>query len=360
MSSILYILAAILVFGLLVAVHELGHFLAAKACNVRVNEFSIGMGPEIWSRERGETQYSLRALPVGGFCAMEGEEEESDDERALSRQGFWKKLIIFAAGAGMNLVTGFVILLLLYSSAEGFRIPAIAGSAPEFEQNNGVTLEADDVFWKINGERVYLYSDVDLLLGLNPGQPLDLVVLRDGKKVALNDLKYTTYTDQQGESYQGYGIYRDITQWEEATLGAKIKTSWLNTVGFVRVVRLSLKMLFAGDAGVDDLSGPVGIVSTMTEVGEQAQEMGGVLAAVESILYFAAMLTVNLAVMNLLPVPALDGGHILLLCVNTAAMALFGKKVPPKYESFINGAGFVVLMGFMLLITFNDVFKLMG
>ena len=115
MSSILYILAAILVFGLLVAVHELGHFLAAKACGVRVNEFSIGMGPEVWSTEKGETQYSLRALPVGGFCAMEGEDEESDDERSLSRQGFWKKLIIFAAGAGMNLLTGFLILMLIYS-----------------------------------------------------------------------------------------------------------------------------------------------------------------------------------------------------------------------------------------------------
>ena len=357
MSSVLYILAAIFVFGMLVAVHELGHFLAAKACGVRVNEFSIGMGPEIWSKVRGETQYSLRALPIGGFCAMEGEDEESDDERSLGKQGFWKKLIIFAAGAGMNLVTGFLILLLLYSSAEGFRIPAIAGSAPEFEQNNGVTLEADDVFWKINGERVYLYSDVDLLLGLNPGQPLDLVVLRDGKKVELNDLKFATYTDQQGESYQGYGIFRDITQWEEANLGTKLKTSWYNTVSFVRVVRLSLKMLFVGDAGVDDLSGPVGIVRVMHDTGTSAATTRD---GVMNVLYLAAFIAVNLAVMNLLPLPALDGGHILLLCVNTAAMALLGKKVPPKYESIINGAGFVLLMGFMLLITLNDVTKLMG
>lgn len=360
MNSLLYVLAAILVFGLLVAVHELGHFLAAKACGVRVNEFSIGMGPELWSTERGETQYSLRALPVGGFCALEGEDEESDDERALNRQGFWKKLIIFAAGATMNLLTGFLILLLLYSGASAFRVPAIAGGAPEFEQNNGVTLEADDIFWKINGERVYLYSDVELLLELNRGQPLDLVVMRNGEKVTLNDLKYTTYTDQQGQPYQGYGIYRDISQWEEATPGVILKNSLVNTVGFVRLVRLSFKMLFSGAAGVKDLSGPVGIVSTMTEVGEQAEEVGGVLAALESILYFGAMLAVNLAVMNLLPLPALDGGHILLLFVNAAAMALFGKKVPQKYESFINGAGFVLLMGLMLLITFNDVSKLLS
>lgn len=358
--TIIYILAAILVFGLLVAVHELGHFLVAKACGVRVNEFSIGMGPEIWSREKGETQYSLRALPIGGFCAMEGEEDDSDDERSLMKQGFWKQLVIFAAGSFMNLLTGFVILLMLYSGTEAFLIPSITGSAPEFQQVNGTVLEEGDIFWSINGERVYLYSDVSLLMNLNKGGSMDLVVLRDGEKVTLEGLKFGTFTDQQGSSYQGYGIYRSINQWEEATLGAKIKNSWLNTIDFVRVVRLSLKMLFTGEAGMDDLSGPVGIVSTMTEAGEQAQEEGGISAAMESIFYFAAMLAVNLAVMNLLPIPALDGGHILFLVVDAVTMALFKRRMPARYAHAINTAGFVVLMGFMLFVTFHDVFKLVG
>ena len=121
--TIVYILAAVLIFGLLVAVHELGHFAAAKLCGVRVNEFSIGMGPTLWSRKKGETQYSLRALPIGGFCAMEGEEDDSDDDRALSRQGFWKQLFIFAAGSGMNFLAGFLIVLALYSGAGGFYTP---------------------------------------------------------------------------------------------------------------------------------------------------------------------------------------------------------------------------------------------
>ena len=126
---IVYILAALLVFGVLIAVHELGHFLAAKACGVRVNEFSIGMGPILWKKQRGDTWYSLRAFPVGGFCAMEGEEEDSDDPAALNRQGFWKKLLIFAAGAAMNFLTGLVIIFFLYAGAQAFYTPTITGFA---------------------------------------------------------------------------------------------------------------------------------------------------------------------------------------------------------------------------------------
>jgi len=357
--TIVYILAAILIFGLLVAVHELGHFLAAKACGVRVNEFSIGMGPVIWSRDTGETQYSLRAFPMGGFCAMEGEEEESDSEYALTNQSLWKQLLIFVAGAFMNLVTGFVILLVIYASATGFWVPTISGTAPEFEAVNGTVLEAGDVLWQINGERVYLASDVSLLMGLNSGKPMELVVLRNGEKVDVGELQWSTFTDMSGNDYQGYGIYRKDTI-EKANFANKIKYSWRNTMDFVRIVRLSLKMLFTGEAGVDDLSGPVGIVSAMTETGEQAEATGGVLAALESMAYFGAMIAVNLCVMNLLPIPGLDGGHILLLLVDAAALLLFGKKVPEKYTAAINGVGLMLLMGFILFVTFHDVTRLLG
>ena len=205
--TIVYILAAILIFGVLIAVHELGHFLAAKLCGVRVNEFSIGMGPLIWHKETEETQYSLRLLPIGGFCAMEGEDEDSGDERSLGRQGFWKKVVIFAAGSFMNFLAGFLIILAVYSGAQGFLIPAAAGTAPEFEERNGQTIQAGDIFYSVNGERVYLYSDVSLLMSLHQGQPMDLVVLRDGEKVELNDVTWGTYTGTEGETYQGYGVY---------------------------------------------------------------------------------------------------------------------------------------------------------
>lgn len=353
--SFVYILAAVLIFGVLIAVHELGHFLAAKACHVQVNEFSIGMGPAVWQRQKGETEYSLRALPIGGFCAMEGEDEESDNPRALSSQGFWKKFLVFVAGSAMNFLTGILIILMLYSGAEGFLIPAVAGSAPEFTQENGQTLEAGDVFWAINGERVYLYSDVGLLFSLNSKKPLDLVVLRDGKKVELHDLAWRTYTSTDGKQYKGYGIYIAQDQVEGATVGNKLKYTWLNAVDFVREVRLSLQMLFTGQASLNDVSGPVGIVTTITQVGKQSKTAGD---AAVNILYLAALIAVNLAVMNLLPIPALDGGHIFFLVLDTLAMVLFRRKIPSKYETAISTVCFVALMGFMLVVTFHDVFKL--
>ena len=355
--TIVFVLAAILIFGVLIAVHEFGHFVAAKLCGVRVNEFSIGMGPLVWHKETEETQYSFRLLPIGGFCAMEGEDEVSADEHSLERQGFFKKLVIFAAGSFMNFLAGFLIILALNSSAVVFLMPVAAGSAPEFEQQNGQTIQAGDIFYEINGERVYLYSDVSLLMGLHQGEPLDLVVLRDGEKVALNNITWGTYTGTEGETYQGYGIYIAKDQVEEATLGVKLRVSWLNTIDFVRIVRLSLQMLVTGEAGMDDLSGPVGIVSTITRVGTASETFA---AALENILYFGSMLAVNLAVMNMLPIPALDGGKIFFLLIDEVAMKLFRKKIPEKYETAVNTAGFVLLMGFMLLVTFNDVFKLFG
>jgi len=353
--TIVYILAAVLIFGVLIAVHELGHFTAAKLCGVQVNEFSIGMGPELWSRQGEDTQYSLRLFPIGGFCAMEGEDEASDNPRALSNQGFWKRLVIFAAGAAMNFITGFLIILVLYSGAKGFLIPEVAGMAPEFEARNGAALEEGDELYAINGRRVYIYSDVDLLMSLDRGKPLDLTVLRDGEKVELKGLAYDTYTATDGETqYQGYGFYR-IARTEEATWGGRLRVTWLNTLDFARIVWLSLRMLVSGEAGMDDVSGPVGIVTTITEVGNASET---VREAVDNILYFGALIAVNLAVMNLLPIPALDGGHIFFLVLDTLSLKLFKKKIPDKYETALSTACFVALMGFMVIVTLHDVTKL--
>ena len=350
----IYILAAILVFGVLIAVHELGHFLAAKACGVRVNEFAIGMGPTLWKKEKGETQYSLRAFPVGGFCAMEGEEEDSDDPAALNNQGFWKKLLIFAAGAAMNFLAGLVILFFLYLPAQGFYQPVLSGFADGCPLERADGLQAGDRLLSIDGERVYVYSDVSLLLGLNDTGVFDLVVERGGQKVYLDDFAMArqTYTDQSGNAYSGYGLFFGA---EDATFGDKLSYTWNNALDFVRLVRLSLKMLFNGQAGLKDLSGPVDIVSTMVQVGEQSETTR---AAVENIAYIGALVAVNLAVMNLLPLPALDGGRIFFLLVNAAAMLLFKKKIPSKYENYIHFAGLVLLLALMVVLVFSDVGKL--
>ena len=354
MTTILYILVAILIFGVLIAVHELGHFLAAKACGVTVNEFSIGMGPALWKKQKGETLYALRAIPCGGFCAMEGEDEDSDDPHALYRQGFWAKLVIFAAGAFMNFVTGLVILLILYSGAKAFYDPTITAFADgcPLEAENG--LQVGDTLLSIDGERVYMYSDVGLLLGLNQDGTFDLVVRRNGEKVTLTDfpMEKAEYLDQNGQPYTGYGLLFGV---KEATVGDRLANSWNNALDFVRLVRLSLKMLVTGEAGLRDLSGPVGIVSTMTEVG---QSSANVAAAIENIAYLAALIAVNLAVMNLLPLPALDGGKIFFLVINAIGMVLFKKQIPAKYENYIHFAGLVLLLALMAVITFSDVWKL--
>lgn len=349
-----YILAAILVFGVLIAVHELGHFMAAKACGVRVNEFSIGMGPALWKKQKGETQYSLRLFPVGGFCAMEGEEEDSDDPTALNNQGFWAKLLIFAAGAAMNFIAGLLIILVLYADAQAFYVPVVSGFADGCPLESADGLQEGDRLLRIDGEKVYVYSDISLLMGLNKTGAFDLQIERNGEVITLRDftMERREYTDQNGKAYTGYGLYFGA---EEATLGRKLSYSWNNAMDFVRLVRLSLQMLVTGQAGVKDLSGPVGIVSTMTQVGEQAATTR---AAVENIAYLAALIAVNLAVMNLLPLPALDGGKIFFLVINAVSMQLFKKQIPAKYENCIHFAGLILLLALMAVITFSDVWKL--
>ena len=349
-----YILAAILVFGVLIAVHELGHFMAAKACGVRVNEFSIGMGPALWKKQKGETQYSLRLFPVGGFCAMEGEEEDSDDPAALNNQGFWAKLLIFAAGAAMNFIAGLLIILVLYADAQAFYVPVVAGFADGCPLESADGLQEGDRLLRIDGEKVYVYSDISLLMGLNKTGAFDLQIERNGEVITLRDftMERREYTDQNGKAYTGYGLYFGA---EEATLGRKLSYSWNNAMDFARLVRLSLQMLVTGQAGVKDLSGPVGIVSTMTQVGEQAATTR---AAVENIAYLAALIAVNLAVMNLLPLPALDGGKIFFLVINAVSMQLFKKQIPAKYENYIHFAGLILLLALMAVITFSDVWKL--
>ncbi len=349
-----YILAAILVFGVLIAVHELGHFMAAKACGVRVNEFSIGMGPTLWKKQKGETQYSLRLFPVGGFCAMEGEEEDSDDPTALNNQGFWAKLLIFAAGAAMNFIAGLLIILVLYADAQAFYVPVVAGFADGCPLESADGLQEGDRLLRIDGEKVYVYSDISLLMGLNKTGAFDLQIGRNGEVITLRDftMERREYTDQNGKAYTGYGLYFGA---EEATLGRKLSYSWNNAMDFARLVRLSLQMLVTGQAGVKDLSGPVGIVSTMTQVGEQAATTR---AAVENIAYLAALIAVNLAVMNLLPLPALDGGKIFFLVINAVSMQLFKKQIPAKYENYIHFAGLILLLALMAVITFSDVWKL--
>ena len=244
--SIVYILAAILIFGILIAVHELGHFLAAKFCGVQVNEFSIGMGPALWKRQKGETLYSLRLLPIGGYCAMEGEDEDTGNTRSFVRQGFLKKLVILAAGAFMNFIAGLLIIAILFSSAQVFWVDSIANLAPEVTQTGASGLMPGDQIYKVNGWRTYFSGDAQMFLGYS-GDTADIEVIRDGQHITVQELLRQTCTDQQGKPYQGFGLYvgrQAIT----ATAWNKLSYSWNQAKDFVQLVWFSLVQLVQGNA----------------------------------------------------------------------------------------------------------------
>ena len=350
-----YILAAILIFGVLIAVHELGHFLAAKSCGVLVHEFAIGMGPAIWKKTKGETTYALRVLPIGGFCAMEGEEEESDNPRALNNQGFFQKLVIYAAGSVMNFITGLLIVVILFSGAQAFYTAEITDIAEGSSMAQSGGLQVGDLILSVDGERVYNQGNVSMLLGLNTDGTYDFVVRRNGEKVSIKDLplERKEFPDGKGGIYTGFGF--TMGGIEKANVFTRLRYSWNSTMDFVRMVRLSLEMMLTGQAGIGDLSGPVGIVNTITEVGQQSETVRD---AVDNIAYLAALIAVNLAVMNLLPLPALDGGKIFFLVINQVSLLRFRKQIPAKFENYIHVAGFILLLLLMAVVMFQDVWRL--
>lgn len=351
----LYILFAILFFGFLVAIHEAGHFLAAKLCNVRVNEFSIGMGPMLLHKQGKETTYSLRLLPVGGFCAMEGEDEETEDPRSFSAASAPKRFLILVAGSAMNFLAGLVILVCIFSGNKTQALPVIdsfmAGNPAQGENY----LQVGDEFLKIDGHRVLVASDVSMLLGRSDGETVDLVVRRNGERLKLEDVPLTLREyEMNGTTEWMYGLYFRVG---EADLLSNIGLAMRTSLNFARMVWFSIVDLLSGAAGLRDLSGPIGIVSSMSAVGEASPTVG---VALLNLLYFGAFIAVNLSVVNLLPLPALDGGRLLFLVVNVVLSKLFHRTIPGKYESYVHFAGLALLLALMAVVAINDVFRIFG
>ncbi len=349
---IVFALVAVFIFGFLVTIHEVGHFLAARLCGVRVNEFSIGMGPCLWHRETDETQYSIRLLPIGGFCALEGQDEDSGDRRSFTCQSFWKKFVILSAGSFMNLLAGMIIIAMLFAGASGFYVDQISGFSKGFPLEGESGLMVGDVFYKVDGWRTYLRGDAAMLLSFNDGQGVDIEVIRNGKKIVLEDLPLYrgTYDGQPGR----FGLLIGEMQIPTSFL-TKLRFIGYQTLDFIQQMWFSLVQLARGTMGVQELSGPVGIVSIITEVGTASESAA---SAARDIAYFAALIAINLAVMNMLPIPALDGGRIFFLLVDVAALLLFRRKVPEKWQAAVNAACFMLLMGMMVLVTLHDVTKL--
>ncbi len=342
LSIFITAIAAIFVFGLVIFIHELGHFAAAKAFNVKVNEFALGMGPKIISFTKGETAYSLRLLPIGGFVSMEGENDESDEPRSYYMLPKLKKAIILVAGAFMNLVLGLIVLTIMVNSDEYIASKTVSGFT---EQNNSVQqsgLLVGDTITAVNGRRVFIANDIMYELARVEEQQADLSIIRDGENILIEDITFETMEFDDGYVQLVPGF--TVEPIEKSIVSVTVE-SFAYTASLARLIFLSLVDLVTGRIPINNLSGPVGIV---TVIGD-AVSIGW-----EPLLMVLALLTVNLGVFNLLPVPALDGGRLFLLLIEAIAR----RPIPQKFELAINSISFVLLMGLMLFVTFNDVTRL--
>ena len=353
--TVFYILLAILIFGFLIFIHEFGHFLTAKLLGVRVNEFAINMGPRLIHWKRGETEYSIRAIPIGGFCAMEGEDEDTGDPRCFVNAAPWKRLIILCAGSFMNLLTGFAVMLALFSFAYAMQTTEITAFEPTsalLEQG----LQTGDEIWSINGRRTYMRDDFDLLDGRFDPTDVELVVIRDGEKLRFEHFRMEKreFTDAEGNKSLRYGI--SLGRFAEQNFGNVTRYAAYQCIDFARMVWYGLSDIFTGRAGLKDMGGVVGVVDVMVQSGENASTVSH---GVINVLYLGAFIAVNLAVMNMLPIPALDGGRVLFLLINTVFTGITGKKIDPKYEGYIHAGAMFLLFGLMAVLLVKDVLMIL-
>ena len=381
MSFIITLLAAVFVFSAVIAIHEFGHFAVAKLCGVQVNEFSIGMGPVLLKKMHHGTQYSLRALPVGGFVALEGEEspesqqaereERSDlEERPLSQRSgadsspnggaskeeelsqptgkplneapVWQRALIMAAGACMNFLLGFVVMAILLT-AQNEPITSRVIYAVEDGALCGQTgLEAGDKVLAVNGRRCFVANDMLYELMRTEDYSASFTVLRDGKKVKLPRVQFDTWQDEDGETHMSLGF---TVYGIKKTPVNVIKEAWNSVLYYGRIIFTSLMDLLRGRESINDLSGPVGIV---TAIG-QAASYGW-----QDLLELLALITVNVGIFNLLPFPALDGGKVVFLLIE----GVTGHAVPEKIQSGLTLAAFALLFALMIFATYNDIVRL--
>ena len=348
LSFIGYFLIILLVFGVLIFIHELGHFMTARACGVTVKEFAIGMGPKLfsWRSKKHNTLYALRLFPIGGFVSMENEDglDENtapDDPGAFCNKSVPKRMLITIAGAAMNLLLGFVIMMVIVFATKNLGstiVARFADNATSSEQ-----LMVDDEILKVGKTRVHTWNELAYEI-MNTGyEPVDITVRRNGEKIVLEDVVFSTFED----SGATFGQYDFLPYAEEATFPNLVKHSFFRSVSTVKMVLDSVKGLLTGRFGMDAVSGPVGVVGVVEDVARQG---------FMSFLYIVSVLTINLGVFNLIPFPALDGGRFLFLAIE----GIRGKPINRNIESYINFIGLMILFAFMIFVTFKDIFNLIA
>lgn len=337
---------ALLFFGVIIMIHECGHFACAKLFKVKVNEFSLGMGPALFKRKKGDTLYAVRLFPIGGYVAMEGEDDASEDERAFNKKPVWQKMIIVVAGALMNLILGFILMvLLLTTSTDLIGTNTIKEFYPDAVSSQ-YGLQAGDRFVEIDGHHVWSELDLSFLMSRSQDGVFDFVVERDGEKVTLNDVHFAT-EQQNGITLIQYDF---IIIGEQPGFLNIVKNAFTQSASIVRMVWLSVFDLVTGRYGMSELAGPVGTVDIIADVTAQAVSSG----SLTNLLTIMAFITINVGVANLLPLPALDGGRFLFLAIE----AVRRKPVNPKYEGYVHAAGLALLLLLMVVVTYNDIARI--
>lgn len=357
------IILTLLIFGVLVLVHEGGHFLMAKKNGICVLEFSIGMGPALLSKQIGETQYSLRVVPFGGFCRMLDEDGETEGcnygkEGSFQEKSVGARFAVVVAGVVMNFALAFLLIFGLVSTSAIFKpeISNLVENAPAKQ----VGMEIGDTIEKINGKRIYIYSDLEILMGELDGSPISVETKRNGKV-----LEYTitpTLEKETGLYKIGFypvihsGIFAERAEGiEKATFLETAKESFETMIFYIRYTAMGLTKAFTFQLSKEEIAGPIGMVQ-ITEDSYEAGLKYGVSGAIRNMVYLAAVLSANLGVMNLLPIPGLDGGRIIFLIVE----AIRRRPIDPQVEGRFHMAGFFLLIGFMIFVAWNDVLKLLG
>lgn len=346
MSLIMKIAIVLLVFTVIVTAHEFGHFIMAKRSGVLVQEFAIGMGPKIISKQWGETMYSLRALPIGGYCMMQEETEEGKDPRSLSSQTVIQRLGILLAGPVMNFLLALVLMFVIVM-AQGHVSNIVGELNPNFPAQEA-GMQVDDKIIMVNGIKTEDMQEInDVLIGSEQAE-VEFVIERNGEQIPMTiGRQYSEADDRYLVGFTAALVKGNVFE--------GIKNSFIRTIDLVKLTIQGFAMLVSGQVGLDQLAGPVGVINAGVQVWDQGVQES-IWFAVQQMFFLGALISVNLGIFNLLPFPALDGGRILF----TAIEGIRGKPVDPKIEGAFHGAGMILLLGLMVFVLFNDILRSIG
>ena len=341
------IVIAIIIFGIIVIWHEFGHYIVAKKCDVQVNEFMLGLGPRLFGKKKGETVFSVHLLPFGGACVMEGEDGESENPRAYTHKKVWQRFLIVFAGPAFNLLMGFVLAIVLIALV-GVDRPVLSGVTPGYSAE-AAGIREGDVITRMGAKNIHFAREMSIYLKLHSGEDVNVTYERDGQEY---QTVLTPMVDPETGEYR-IGIQYSI-QNEKLSPIKTLQYSFYEMEYQVWMVLSSLRMLIQGKFSLNDMAGPVGIVKVVGDTYSESVQSGGAYAAFVNMLNIIVLLSANLCVMNLLPIPGLDGGRILFLVVEMITR----KRIPPNKEGMINVIGVVILLVLMGVLFFNDIRKI--